>query len=163
MHEPKGKNTQVWVSIESLRWKYIQLFCYRIYYETDLDMENLECSFSLEYVPLNLSKLQHAINQGKLKSDRLITMRDLRNTGIVSRHLRDGIKLLARVILNSFSWDGLYLKFWMQIPQMSLRLVRICFLVFPRAHLLFRKSRRAIHSMIFKWMRKLHILRFSTY
>lgn len=52
--------------------------------------------FTRTYVPLNLDKLRAWLEAGRLDSGRLITMRELRDSGVVGRKLGHGVKLLAR-------------------------------------------------------------------
>jgi large subunit ribosomal protein L15 len=52
--------------------------------------------FSREYQSLNLDRLQEWIDAKRLNPERLITMKDLRDSGAVHRRIRDGIKLLGR-------------------------------------------------------------------
>ena len=51
------------------------------------------------YTPLNIDTLQTWVNQGKLDPTRVITMKDLRESGAISRQLTrigNGVKLLSR-------------------------------------------------------------------
>jgi len=51
--------------------------------------------FSFEYSYVNLSQLQSWIDQGRIDADKLITMKTLRDSGAVSKHVKDGVKLLG--------------------------------------------------------------------
>jgi large subunit ribosomal protein L15 len=52
--------------------------------------------FSSEFVPLNLDKLQSWIDQGRLDPTKLITIKELNESGCVTR-VKDGVKLLGNV------------------------------------------------------------------
>ena len=52
--------------------------------------------FSRDYQPLNLVRLQEWIESGRLDASKVITMKDLRDASVVSRNIRDGVKLLAK-------------------------------------------------------------------
>lgn len=54
-------------------------------------------SFRREYEPLNLSKLQLWIDSGRIDPDMPINMYTLHQAGIVSRHIKHGVKLLGGV------------------------------------------------------------------
>lgn len=54
------------------------------------------CRFLKDYAPLNLGRLQHWINQERLPTDRVITMKHLVDSGCVT-DVRDGVKLLGDV------------------------------------------------------------------
>ena len=62
-----------------------------------------------EFQVLNLDLVEQFIVQGRLtpKPDGLITMRDLLACGIVTQ-VRDGVKLLAKVSLQSTSTSVMY-------------------------------------------------------
>jgi large subunit ribosomal protein L15 len=47
-------------------------------------------------IPVNLDRIQEAIDRGKIDPNLPITMKTLRNAGIV-KNIKDGVKLLARV------------------------------------------------------------------
>jgi len=64
---------------------------------------------SLELAPLNLDAVQRAVNQGKLDSQSVITMKHLRDAGLVAKNVGDGIKLLGRGA-QSFATEGLKLE-----------------------------------------------------
>ncbi len=51
------------------------------------------------YKPLNLDRLQHWIDMGRLDPSRVITLKDLHASGIIVGRIRDGVKLLGNVIL----------------------------------------------------------------
>jgi hypothetical protein len=51
----------------------------------------------VEYTPLNLYRLRDCIESGRLPSDGVITMKDLRDTGTIQRGVKDGVKLLGGV------------------------------------------------------------------
>ncbi len=50
----------------------------------------------LTHRPLNLETLQQWVEQGRLPTDRVITMKDLRDSGCVGRKMGWGVKLLGR-------------------------------------------------------------------
>ena len=52
--------------------------------------------FRREYAPLNLNQLQHAIDTGRIDPSQPITLKTLKDSGIV-RRFHDGVKLLANV------------------------------------------------------------------
>lgn len=47
------------------------------------------------YHPLNLRKLKEWIEIGRIDPSKMITMKDLRDSGVVSRKIKDGVKLLG--------------------------------------------------------------------
>ena len=49
-----------------------------------------------EYQYINLSTLQDWIDQGRIDSDKLITMKTLRDSGAISKKVLDGVKVLGR-------------------------------------------------------------------
>lgn len=51
--------------------------------------------FSRTYQPLNLDRLSEWIKSQRLDTSRVITMKDLRDSGAVRRKLDDGVKLLG--------------------------------------------------------------------
>ena len=51
--------------------------------------------FSLDYHRLNLDRVQEWIDEGRLDPSRTITMKDLRDSGVIRRKIRDGVKLLG--------------------------------------------------------------------
>ena len=55
------------------------------------------CRFSTTYTPLNLYRLKQCIDSGRLASEGVITMKDLRDSGTIHRKVRDGVKLLGGV------------------------------------------------------------------
>lgn len=59
------------------------------------------CRESVDYTTLNLYHLRECIESGRLPSDGVITMKDLRDTGTIQRGVRDGVKLLGGVRLSS--------------------------------------------------------------
>lgn len=58
--------------------------------------------FARTYNPLGLDRLAEWIEQDRLDPSRVITMKDLRDSGAVRRKIRDGVKLLAAS--NEFKW-----------------------------------------------------------
>lgn len=51
---------------------------------------------SVHYQVLNLQRLKQCLDSGKLPSDTVITMKDLRDSGTIQRKIRDGVKILGR-------------------------------------------------------------------
>ena len=51
--------------------------------------------FRREYEELNLYKLGDWISQGRIDPSKLITMKTLRDTGVISSKLKDGVKILG--------------------------------------------------------------------
>jgi len=58
--------------------------------------------FARTYNPLGLDRLAEWIEQNRLDPSRVITMKDLRDSGAVRQKVRDGVKLLAAS--NEFKW-----------------------------------------------------------
>jgi hypothetical protein len=54
-------------------------------------------SFAVKWDPLNLGQLQRAVEQGRLDAGQIITMKALRDAGIISKKIDHGVKLLADV------------------------------------------------------------------
>jgi Ribosomal proteins 50S-L15, 50S-L18e, 60S-L27A len=52
---------------------------------------------SFWWQPLNLDRLQRWAADGRLPTDRVVTMKDLRDSGAVHKNLHHGVKLLATV------------------------------------------------------------------
>lgn len=69
--------------------------------------------FTRTYHPLNLDRLQQWIDDSRLDPNQTITMKDLRDSGAVRRHLGDGVKLLGRGV-NEFT-----AKVNLQVSQVS--------------------------------------------
>ncbi|CAL9133242.1 unnamed protein product [Musa acuminata var. zebrina] len=51
--------------------------------------------FSLTFQPVGLGKIAKLINAGKIDSSELITMKTLKDTGAIGKHIKDGIRLMA--------------------------------------------------------------------
>lgn len=49
------------------------------------------------WTPLNLRRIKEWIEAGRLETDGVITMKDMRDCGLVRRRVGDGVKLLAIV------------------------------------------------------------------
>jgi large subunit ribosomal protein L15 len=60
--------------------------------------------FEREYQPLNLDRLSAWLKDKRLDPSRVITMKQLRDSGAVRRNIKDGVKLLANGCEN-FDWD----------------------------------------------------------
>lgn len=69
--------------------------------------------FSLSYHPLNLDRLQEWVASERLDTSRVITMRDLRDSGAVRRRVGDGVKLLGR------GSEAFNLPIHLQVSQVS--------------------------------------------
>ena len=67
--------------------------------------------FRREYEPLNLSKLQLWIDSGRIDPDKPINMYTLHQSGVVSRHIKHGVKLLGGVSYLSKQLHRLVLRF----------------------------------------------------
>ena len=52
---------------------------------------------SVHYQVLNLQRLKHCLDAGRLPKEGVITMRELRDSGTIQRKIRDGVKILGRV------------------------------------------------------------------
>lgn len=51
--------------------------------------------FSLTFKPLNLKTVMESVEKGTLDSTRLITMKTLKDAGLVGKQIKDGVKLLG--------------------------------------------------------------------
>lgn len=50
----------------------------------------------VDWTEVNLDQLRHCIKDGKLKTDAIITMKSLRDAGVVGKKIPHGVKILAR-------------------------------------------------------------------
>ena len=53
--------------------------------------------FRVEYEPLNLEKLQLWIDSGRIDPSSKITLKTLRESGIMGREIKNGVKILGQV------------------------------------------------------------------
>ncbi|XP_065875870.1 uncharacterized protein [Euphorbia lathyris] len=52
--------------------------------------------FSLTFQPVGLGKIAKLINEGKIDSHELITMKTLKDTGAIGKQIKDGVRLMGR-------------------------------------------------------------------
>ncbi|KAF4397140.1 hypothetical protein CsatB_027610 [Cannabis sativa] len=52
--------------------------------------------FSLTFQPVGLGKIAKLINEGKIDSHELITMKTLKDTGAIGKQIQDGVRLMGR-------------------------------------------------------------------
>lgn len=52
--------------------------------------------FSLTFQPVGLGKIAKLINAGRIDSSELITMKTLKDTRAIGKHIRDGVRLMGR-------------------------------------------------------------------
>jgi large subunit ribosomal protein L15 len=52
--------------------------------------------FTRIYHPLNLDRLQQWVDDGRLDGSKMISMKELRDSGVVHRRIFNGVKLLGR-------------------------------------------------------------------
>ncbi|EEF40170.1 50S ribosomal protein L15 [Ricinus communis] len=52
--------------------------------------------FSLTFQPVGLGKIAKLINEGKIDSHELITMKTLKETGAIGKQIEDGVRLMGR-------------------------------------------------------------------
>ena len=50
----------------------------------------------IRWTPVNLGRLQEWVDAGRLDAGRVLTMRDLRDNGVVHKKIPHGVKLLAQ-------------------------------------------------------------------
>jgi len=50
----------------------------------------------VEWTPLNLKHLGRCIDEGKIDTSEIVTMKSLRDSGVVGKKIRHGVKVLAR-------------------------------------------------------------------
>uniref|UniRef100_A0A2P2J3F1 Uncharacterized protein MANES_12G150400 n=1 Tax=Rhizophora mucronata TaxID=61149 RepID=A0A2P2J3F1_RHIMU len=52
--------------------------------------------FSLTFQPVGLGKIAKLINEGKIDSHELVTMKTLKETGAIGKQIKDGVRLMGR-------------------------------------------------------------------
>ncbi|KAL4189730.1 hypothetical protein AMTRI_Chr08g208580 [Amborella trichopoda] len=52
--------------------------------------------FSLTFQPVGLGKIAKLINEGRIDSSELITMKTLKETGAIGKQIKDGVRLMGR-------------------------------------------------------------------
>ena len=89
------------------------------------------CRAAISWQPVNLWRVQQAVDAGRLDPDARITMRELRDSGAAGKRVQHGFKLLAKVRTHGRHVRGNLVDEFNECPAIG----RLCSLPLPSSSL----------------------------